>query len=142
MHAEEHLVMKEDGLVVRSKGGANHLKYLFRTFWRENCQPITMEFHDSFISTLHEPTGAVKAATTRTFTPKSQSWGPTSRDDPRLQRTSSNSLKQRQGARSAEPSFEETAWRQWSTTPTQTFESADRADERINKNAGGVLGDG
>ena len=54
LHTEEHLVMKEDGLVVRSRAV------------RENSQNLTMEDYDKLLSTPHDPTGTVKAATMRT----------------------------------------------------------------------------
>ena len=57
LHSEEHLVMKEDGLVVRSRAV------------RENSQPLVTEDYDKLISTPHDPTGTVKAATTRTVLP-------------------------------------------------------------------------
>ena len=57
LHSEEHLVMKEDGLVVRSRAV------------RENSQPLVMEDDDKLISTPHDPAGTVKAATTRTVLP-------------------------------------------------------------------------
>ena len=57
LHSEEHLVMKEDGLVVRSRAV------------RENSQPLVMGDCDKLISTPHDPTGTVKAATTRTVLP-------------------------------------------------------------------------
>ena len=58
LHTEEHLVMKEDGLVVRSRAV------------RENSQNLTMEDYDKLINTPHDLTGTVKTATMRTVLPE------------------------------------------------------------------------
>ena len=58
LHTEDHFVMKEDGLVVRSRAV------------RENSQNLTIQGHDKLIITLHDPRGTVKAATTRTVLPE------------------------------------------------------------------------
>ena len=123
LHTEEHLVMKEDGLVVRSKAA------------RENSQPLVMEDYDKLISTPHDPTGTVKAATTRCCpisTPRSKSWGRTHHDEPRSRRTSSISSGRRRGARSAEPSRRERIEDMMKANP-DFRERVDRADVRINK---------
>ena len=50
LHTDEHLVMKEDGLVVRSRAV------------RENSQELKMEDFDKLLSTPHDPLGAVRTA--------------------------------------------------------------------------------
>ena len=59
LHTEEHLVMKEDGLVVRSRAV------------RENSQDLTMEDFNKLVSTPHDPLGTIRAAT-RSIRPAAQ----------------------------------------------------------------------
>ena len=58
LRTEGHLVMEEDGLEVRSRAR------------REKSQTLTMEDYDKLVSTSHDPTGTVKAASTRTVLPE------------------------------------------------------------------------
>ena len=50
LHTGEHLVMKEDGLVVRSQAV------------RENNQELTMADYDKLKSTPHDPLGTIRTA--------------------------------------------------------------------------------
>ena len=50
LHTDEHLVMKDDGLVVRSRAV------------RENSQEVTLADYDKLKSTPHDPLGSIKSA--------------------------------------------------------------------------------
>ncbi len=54
LHTDEHLVMKEDGLVVRSRAV------------RENSQELTIADYDKLRSTPHDPLGTTRSATRST----------------------------------------------------------------------------
>ena len=103
LHTQKHLVMKEDGLVGRS--------------WAERkkkADPLSWKTMTKLISTPHDPTGTVNAATTRTVLPdvvaQEQELGSYK------PRRTSRDLDQRRGAPSVGLSLEETVERrQWVT---------------------------
>ena len=79
-----------------------------------------MEDYDKLISTPYDLTGTVKAAATRTVLPdvhaQEQELGSYKPRRAKITKNIIGKLDRRRGARSAEPSPEETAeWRQWRT---------------------------
>ena len=87
---------------------------------RENSQPLVMEDYDRLISSPHDPTGTVQAATTRTVLPdvhaQEQELGSYKPRRARSRKTSLRNVDQRRGAPSVGLSLEVIVeWRQWVT---------------------------